>query len=62
MNKEGNTALHLACLTKNVDAVRLFLDAVNCDTDVKNGDGFSPLLITCCQDTYSMETRILEVL
>ena len=61
-NKEGNTALHLACLTKNVDTVRLLLDATNCDIDMKNNDGFSPFLIACCKDAYSMENRVIDVL
>ena len=61
-NKEGNAALHLACRIKNVDTVRLLLDATNCDVDVKNEDGFSPFLITCCKNSYLMESKVIEVL
>ena len=61
-DKKGNTALHIACKQKNIEAIKLILEARQCDVNVKNNEGFSPVLLACTEDDHSLQNKVLEAL
>ena len=61
-DKKGNTALHIACKQKNVEAIKLILEARQCDVNVKNNEGFSPILLACTEDDHPLQNEVLEIL
>ena len=61
-DSKGNTALHIACKQKSVETTKLILEAKGCDVNVRNNEGFSPVLLACTEDDHSMQNRILETL
>ena len=61
-DNKGNTALHIACKQKNVEAIKLILEARQCDVNIKNNEGFSPILLACTEDDHSLQNEVLETL
>ena len=59
-NKQGSTALHLACHDGNVEAVR-FLCEADSDVDARDNDGSTPL-ITLIRNSSLNETPRLNII
>ena len=50
----GNTPLHEACRSANVEVVKLLVDELQCDQNIQNEEGELPLHITCSQGSLEM--------
>ena len=61
-DNKGNTALHYACREKNVEVVQHILQFKDGNIDVKNNEGLTPLLSTCCPDSHNIEDKIVDIL
>ena len=57
-DKRGNTALHYSAIAGHADAVELFTSEFNCDPNLQNADGDSPLHIAC-RESHLEVVRVL---
>lgn len=57
-NNSGLTALHIAVMNKNIDAIRLLIQDPNCNVNLEEYDGYTPLALAV--DMQNIE--IIELL
>jgi ankyrin repeat protein len=58
---DNNTALHIAAINNDYNAVRLLFDK-DADPNAKNLDGFTPLLYSVLSRSVSRNLRTIELL
>ena len=52
-NSDGNTVLHLACKAKRPDVIDFLISEVNCDQNIPNNDGKTPIQLQVYDDRAS---------
>ena len=59
-NKNGNTALHVACIANNISFVEALVGVAPCTVGIQNCDGDTPLHIACSQGNNEIVSIILS--
>ena len=61
IDESGNTELHLACLSENIDLVKELLPIKTKSVNLKNNDGNTPLYIACRSNNIEIVKKLLAI-